>query len=121
MRDFFMVMVEGQEMRGKRIKKSTLAKFWRTLSREPLPKVKAFCLDDEDFNSVIEQRRCYEDNLREIEEWGRVLSTKGTDACVFNATQREEADYVILVRQNPFHHIDDIILHELSHIARGDL
>ena len=116
-----MVMVEGKEMRGKRIHKNVLAKFWRRLSSNPLPKINAFRLEDEDFNNIIDQRRCYEDNLREIEEWGRVLSTKGTDACVFNACENEGADYVILVRRNPFHRLDEIILHELSHIARGDL
>ena len=108
-------------MNAKPIRKNKLAKAWRTLSSKPLPKIKALRLSDDDFNNVIDQRRCYEDNLREIEEWGRVLSTKGTDACVFNACQNEGADYVILVRQNPFHRIDEIILHELTHIARGDL
>jgi hypothetical protein len=26
-----------------------------------------------------------------------------------------------LVRENPYHTLDEIIVHELSHIARGDL
>ena len=118
---FFMVMVEGMEMNAKRIHGNKLVKAWKTLSSRPLPKVKALRLSDEDFNSVIEQRRCFEDNLREIEEWGRLLSTKGTDACVFNACENEDAQYIILVRENPFHRMEEIILHELSHIARGDL
>ena len=54
----------------------------------------------------------------EIVEWGRTLSTKGTDACVFNARETEEAKYIILVRENPYHRFDEIILHELSHIAK---
>jgi hypothetical protein len=116
-----MVMVEGMEMNAKRIHGNKLVKAWKTLSSRPLPKVKALRLSDEDFNSVIEQRRCFEDNLREIEEWGRLLSTKGTDACVFNACENEDAQYIILVRENPFHRMEEIILHELSHIARGDL
>jgi hypothetical protein len=49
------------------------------------------------------------------------LSTKGTDACVFEADEGEDADYIILVRKNSYHSLDDIIIHELSHIARGDL
>lgn len=108
-------------MNAKRIHRNKLAKAWKNLSSKPLPKVKAWLLSDEDFNAVINQRRCFEDDLREIEEWGRVLSTRGTDACIYNATKKEDADYVILVRQKPFHRIDEIILHELSHIARGDL
>lgn len=116
-----MVMVEGVEMKAERIHLNKLVKAWKTLSSEPLPKIKALKLSDEDFDSVIEQRRCIEDDMREIEEWGRVLSTKGTDACVFNADEEEGTQYIILVRKNPFHRIDEIILHELSHIARGDL
>ena len=116
-----MVMVEGVEVKAKPIGAGELAKVWRNLSSKPLPKIKALQLSDEDFNSLIEQRRCLEDNLREIEEWGRVLSTRGTDACVFNACKGEGADYVILIRQKPFHRVDEIILHELTHIARGDL
>jgi len=64
-------------------------------------KVKALRLSDEDFNKVLQHRRCLEDDLREIEEWGRILPTKGTDACVFNAEETEGADYVILVRPKP--------------------
>jgi hypothetical protein len=123
MGSFFMVLVEGIQikMKAKPIHKKKLAKAWRNLSSKPLPKVKALKLSDEDFNHVIEHRHCFEDELREIEEWGRVLSTDGTDACVFNAEETPETEYVILVRENPYHRLDEIILHELSHIARGDL
>ena len=116
-----MVMVSGQEVNATRIRGNLLARIWKTLSSKPLPKIEAWRLSDEDFNTVIQQRRCYEDSQREVEEWGRVLSTRGTDACVYNACKNEGADYVILIRQNPFHCIDEIIQHELSHIARGDL
>ena len=115
-----MIMVDGMEIKTKRIHGSNLAKAWKSLSSRPLPKIKAFRLSDEDFESVIKQRRCFEDDLREIEEWGTVLSTNGTDACVFNANE-EDAQYIILIREKPFHRMDEIILHELSHIARGDL
>ena len=109
-------------MKAKHIPKNQLAKAWKTLSSKPLPKVKALKLSDEDFNYVIQHRHCVEDDLREIEEWGKVLSTKGTDACVFNADDTDDdTEYIILVRENPYHSLNEIILHELSHIARGDL
>ncbi len=108
-------------MKAKRIPKSRLAAAWRQLSNSPFPRVKALKLSDSDFNHVIEHRNCPEDKMREIEEWGRILSTKGTDACVFNADETDGADYVILVRQTPYHSLDEIIMHELMHIARGDL
>ena len=116
-----MVLVEGIKMKAKPIHKNQLVKAWKTLSYKPLPKVKALELSDEDFNHAIKQRHCFEDELREIEEWGRVLPTKCTDACVFNAEETDDAEYVILVRENPYHSLDEIILHELWHIARGDL
>ncbi len=116
-----MYQLEGLEMQAEPIPKRQLAAAWKTLSSKPLPKVKAFRLSDADFNHVLEHRKCAEDDLREIEEWGKILSTKGTDACVFNAEETDDADFVILVRQNPYHQLDEIILHELEHIARGDL
>jgi len=116
-----VVYVEGFQMDAKRIQEKKLAKAWKNLSNKPLPKIKALKLSDEDFNYIIQHRRCIEDDFREIEEWGRTLSTKGTDACVFNADKAEDAEYVILIRENPYHTLDEIIVHELSHIARGDL
>ena len=110
-----------RKMKAKRIHENKLVKAWKTISSKPMPKIKALKLSNEDFNNVIEQKRCLEDNLREIEEWGRILSIKGTDACIFNADDTEGAEYIILVRENPYHTLDEIILHELSHIARGDL
>lgn len=116
-----MVLVEGLEMQGETIPRWQLEKAWKTLSDKPLPKVKMLQLSDYDFNHVLEHRRCLEDDLREIEEWGRVLSTHGTDACIFNAEDTDDADYIILVRKNPYHSLEEIILHELRHIANGDL
>jgi len=110
-----------RRMKAKHIHENKLVKAWKTLSSKPMPKIKALKLSNEDFDNVIEQRRCLEDDLREIGEWGRILSTKGTDACIFNADDTEGAEYVILVRENPYHTLDEIILHELSHIAKGDL
>jgi hypothetical protein len=114
-------LVEGIEMQVQRIPRRQLAAAWKTLSKKPFPKVRMLQLSDEDFNHVLQHRRCLEDDLREIEEWGRVLSTKGTDACIFNAEDTDDVDYIILVRQNPYHSLEEIILHELGHIARGDL
>lgn len=116
-----MGLVEGVKMKAKRVSKNQLIEAWKKLSSKPLPKVEAFKLSDEDFDYVIQRRHCLDDDLREIEEWGRTLSTKSTDACVFEADEAEDADYVILIRKNPYHSLDDIIIHELSHIARGDL
>jgi hypothetical protein len=116
-----MVLVEGMDIKAKRIREKKLVKAWKTLSSKPLPKIKALKLRDEDFNHVIDLKHCIEDQMRELEEWGRTLSIKGTDACVFNADIHEGAEYIILVRENPYHSLDEIIIHELSHIARGDL
>jgi hypothetical protein len=30
-------------------------------------------------------------------------------------------DYIILIRENPYHRFGEVLKHELSHIARGDL
>jgi hypothetical protein len=116
-----MVLVEGIHMDAKRIHQKKLVMVWKTLSSKPLPKIKAFKLTDEDFNYVIDHRRCPADDMREIYEWGRTLSTNGTDACVFNTNKADDAEYVIIVRENPYHSLDEIIFHELAHIARGDL
>jgi hypothetical protein len=56
-----------------------------------------------------------------LKSGGKLLSTKGTDACVFNGEENDDAEYIILVSENPYHSLDEIIVHELSHIARGDL
>ena len=116
-----MVLVEGIKVKTELIHKRHLTAAWKTLSNKPLPKVKALRLSDDDFNLVLKQRHCIEDDFREIKEWGKVLSTKGTDACVFNVDETGDSDYIILVRENPYHSLDEIIVHELSHIARGDL
>jgi len=116
-----MVFVEGTKVKGKRIPEKQIMNAWKTISRKPLPKVKALRLTDEEFYRAIQNRQCFEDDLREVEEWGNVLSIEGTDGCVFNTKNTHNAEYVILVRENPYHDLDEIIVHELSHIARGDL
>jgi hypothetical protein len=116
-----MITIEGIKLKAKTIPKKQLVSAWKTLTDKPLPKVQAFQLEDSDFDRVMRLRRCAEDMEREVEEWGRVLSTRGTDACVFNADVAADTDYIILVRENPFHSIRRILKHELAHIERGDL
>jgi hypothetical protein len=116
-----MVTIEGITVEAEAVPKEQLASAWRALTSNPFPKVKAFQLKDDDFDRVIRLRRCEEDMERELEEWGRVLSTRGTDACVFSAEEVADAEYIILVRESPYHSLEEILKHELSHIARGDL
>lgn len=116
-----MVVVEGVKLKAKRIPKKQLALEWKKLSDKPLPKVKAFKLSDYDFEQMLHQRSCAEDKIREMVEWGRILPVSGTDACVFNAEEKAEADYIILIRENSYHSQKEIIRHELNHIAQGDL
>ena len=116
-----MITIEGIKVKAKTIPKEILISTWKTLTNEPFPKVKAFQLNDNDFNRVIQLRRCEEDEIREMEEWGRVLTTRGTDACVLSANEPAGVDYIILIRKSPYHSLREIIRHELFHIARGDL
>ncbi|MFA7396926.1 MAG: hypothetical protein WC046_00405 [Candidatus Bathyarchaeia archaeon] len=113
--------IEGIEMQIEYIPKKRLIAAWKTLSKKPFPKVRMLRLSDNDFNHVLQHRQCIEDDLREIEEWGRVLSIKDTDACIFNAEDTDNMDYIILARKNPYHSLEEIILHELRHIVNGDL
>ena len=119
------IVIEGWKIRARRIPKNQLVLVWKALSGMPFPKVKAFQLEDADFDVVMQLRKCREDERREIEEWGRILSVKGTDACVFSdgksAGVGSDTDYVILMRENPYHNPREILEHELSHILRGDL
>ena len=116
-----MITLEGIKVRAKTIPKRQLTSTWRRLTRKPFPKVKAFQLKDEDFDRVICLRQCKEDELRELEEWDTLLTTKGTDACVFNAEENSGFDFMILVRENHYHTLDRILEHEFNHIIRGDL
>ncbi len=116
-----MITVEGIRVKAKAIPKELLLSAWKTMTTEQFPKAKAFQLNDHDFNRIIQLRRCVEDEEREMEEWGRVLTTTGTDACVLTGTEHVDVDYIILIRKNPYHSLKEIIRHELSHIAKGDL
>jgi len=116
-----MTTIEGAKVRARIIPRKQLISIWKTLTNEPLPKVKAFQLEDEDFDHIIQTRNCKEDERREKEEWGRVLSAGGTDACVFNSHEFAGVAYIILIRKRPYHGLAEVLEHELFHIARGDL
>lgn len=116
-----MATIDGFNVSGKSIPKKQLVSIWKMLTSHPFPKVVAYRLEDEDFEYVLRLKKCRDDERREMEEWGRVLSTRGTDACVFNAEENAEVDYVILIRDNPYHDSRAVLEHELGHIARGDL
>lgn len=118
---FAVITIEGIRVNAKAIPKKQLASIWKTLSNKAFPRVKAFQLDDGDFDRVMALRKCWADVGREMIEWGRVLSTKGTDACVSSAEEFADIDYVILIRTSHYHGFEEILEHELSHIARGDL
>ncbi len=116
-----MITLEGIQVKAKTIPKRQLVTIWRTLTNQPFPKIRAYQLKDADFNRVIQLRRCEEDEQRELQEWNTILTTEGTDACVFNGNEKLSCDFVILVRETPYHSLEKILKHELSHIARGDL
>ena len=116
-----MISVEGKKLKGEPIPKKQLLPIWKTLTSKPYPRVKALKLRANDFDRAIRLRRCREDQLRELREWDNILTTEGTDACVFNTPKTTGLDYMILIRENHYHKLEKILKHELSHIARGDL
>jgi hypothetical protein len=116
-----VITLEGSKIKAAPIPRLLFVSTWKALTSKPFPKVKGFRLSGSDFERVMQLRRCKEDERREIEEWGRVLSTSGTDACVFNADEIGDVNYIILIREKTYHSLEEIIEHELSHIAEGDL
>jgi hypothetical protein len=118
---FNIVTIEGVKVKARMIPKKSLISIWKTLTTKPFPKVKAFQLENSDFNHVVRLTKSIDDERREMQEWGRVLSIEGTDSFVYNADEFADVDYVIVIREKPYHNIGEILEHELSHIARGDL
>ena len=116
-----MVMIEGVSARGHEVPRQKLYNIWKEISFEPFPKVRAFQIRAKEFSEMLRQQKCLENDVREIKEWGRILSISGTDACVFNAEQQGDVDFIILIRNNPYHTLNEILVHELSHIASSDL
>ena len=116
-----MIAIEEIMVEAKALPERRLFSIWKKLTGKPFPKVKAVQLKDTDFNRVISMRKCREDEPRELEEWNAILSPEATDACVLNAEAISGFDYIILVRENPYHCVGKILRHELTHIARNDL
>jgi Cft2 family RNA processing exonuclease len=119
------VVIEGTRVRGKRIPQKTLRAIWRTLATRRLPRVMALQVTEDAFESALKRMRASDygrvNARREVAEWGQTLSVRGTDACVFNTHECPGVDYVLLVRDKPYHRLGDVLKHELAHIARGDL
>jgi hypothetical protein len=119
------VTIEGRKVRAKKIPEKRLTSLWRVLTKKPFPRLVALQLEDEEFDYALElmsRSDCSGENeRREIEEWGKTLTIRGTDACVFDTDEYPDIDYIVLVRENPYHSLEEILKHELSHIIRGDL
>lgn len=119
------ITVEGAKIRARKIPKKRLLSIWKALTKKPLPRLMAFQLEDSEFDFALELIKdsdwAKEDEKREIEEWGSTLTSRGTDACIFDTEENSDIDYIIIVRQKPYHNLTEILKHELSHIAKGDL
>lgn len=119
------VTIEGNKVKAKKIPKKTLTPIWRGLAKKPFPRLIALQLEDDEFDFALELMKksdcCRENERREIDEWGKTLTYRGTDACVFDTDEYPTIDYIILVRENPYHSLEEILKHELSHIIRRDL
>ena len=116
-----MITLQGVDVEAKPVSKRKVESIWRGLTSNPCPKVIVLRVKDDDFNRFLKITRCPGDTWREICEWGRALSTEGTDACVYKTDEFSDVDYFILIRDRPYHSFNAILKHELSHIARGDL
>jgi len=113
--------IEGIRVKAKIVPRKKLVSIWKTLTNKPFPRVKAFLLENSDFDNFVQQTKSRDDERREKKEWGRILSTEGTDALVCCVEEFADVDYLIVVREKPYHNIEEILEHELSHIAKGDL
>ena len=74
-----VITIEEVRFRARVIPRTQLVSVWKVLTNEPLPRVKAFQLEDDDFDYVMRLRQNREDEMRERKEWGRVLSIEETD------------------------------------------
>ena len=68
---------EGMRVRGEVIPGNRLVSIWNTLTTKPFPKVAAFQLEERDFEHILKSRRCREDEIREVQEWGRTVVGQG--------------------------------------------
>jgi hypothetical protein len=106
-----LISVEGTKLKAKPIPKKQLLTLWKTLTSKPYPRLKAFKLSARNFDRAIRLRRCKEEQLRELKEWDNILSTEGTDACVFNTEETTGLDIMILIRENHYHELEKILKH----------
>jgi len=118
---FAVIAVAGLRVRARVVPKKEIVSLWKALSKEAFPKVRVYQVGDSDFESVVELSKTRDDEKRELKEWGRILSPESTDAIVFDTDESPDVDYVILIRENPYHSLPQVVKHELSHIAKGDL
>jgi hypothetical protein len=118
---FAVIEVAGLRVEAEVIPKKAVVSLWKTLTKKAFPKVKVYQIGDADFESIVELSKTRDDEKRELKEWGRVLPPEGTDAIVYDTDEFPDVDYVILIRDNPYHSLSRVVKHELSHIAKGDL
>lgn len=116
-----VIKVAGIRVKAKVVPRKEIVSLWKTLTKRPFPKVKVYQLRDSDFESVVELSKTRDDEKREVLEWGKVLSPEGTDAIVYDPDEFGDVDYLILIRENPYHSLSEVLKHELSHIVKGDL
>jgi hypothetical protein len=112
------ITFEGVKVKAKVISKKKIVSSWKMLTEKPFPKVKAFLLRDGDFDHIVESSKTRDDERRERQEWGRVLSPKGTDAFVCNVDESGDVEYLILIRENLYHDLVEVLKHELFHCPR---
>jgi len=118
---FAVITVAGLRVKAKVVPKKQIVSLWKALTKKAFPKVTVYQVEDADFESIVELSKTRDDEKRELKEWGRVLPPEGTDAIVYDTDEFPDVDYVILIRENPYHRLPQIVKHELSHIANGDL
>jgi hypothetical protein len=63
---FTMVIIEGIKVKARIIPKKKLISIWKMLTIKPFPKVKAFQLENSDFDLVVRMTKSIDDERREI-------------------------------------------------------
>ncbi len=116
-----IITVAGIKVKAKVIPKKEIVHLWQMLTKKRFPRVRVYQIGDGDFESIVELSKTQDDEKRELKEWGRILPPEGTDAIVYDTDEFPGVDYVILIRETPYHSLPQVVKHELSHIARGDL
>lgn len=60
-----VITIEGIKIKARTIPRKQLASMWKTITSKPLPKVKAFQLEDNDFDHVVQATKCRDDERRD--------------------------------------------------------